>query len=250
MLHRVPIDVGKGDNALSIVLGVVVVRRLAAGREVAVAYAPAVPSLEVRDKDGDEARLLTKAAARYARRMSSWSAAPVLAADEPDDSYLETISVELADSSGNGAEGPAGLLAETGVELTRGEFGRLDRRDALVERVLETLAADGRSSVLLVGRADVGNTALVHEVARRLRSGEVPAALAGRQMWRISANELIAGAVYTGMWQERAQKLVAEARQSRAIVVMGDPVGIVDAGRWSESVEQRLAFLTPVHRER
>jgi hypothetical protein len=244
-LHRVPVDVGKGDNALPITLGIVVVRTAARGRDVAVAYAPAVPNLEVKDRDGDVERLLKKAAARFTRRMSSWSSAPVLAADEPDDTYLEVVELELPGLELEEHDDPAGILAEAGVELTRGEFGRLDRRDALVERVLETLAAEGRSSVLLVGRADVGKTALIHEAARRLHAGEAPSALIGRRMWRVSANELIAGAKYTGMWQERAQRLIAEARESRAIVVMGDPVGIVDAGRWSESSNNLSRFLRP-----
>ena len=99
--------------------------------------------------------------------------------------------------------------------------------------------------MLLVGPPDVGKTALVHEIAGRIARGEAPAALDGRRVWRISANELIAGAQYTGQWQERARRLVEQARATGAIVVMGDPVGIIDAGRWAKSDNNVSRFLRP-----
>ena len=112
------------------------------------------------------------------------------------------------------------------------------------------LASTGRSSVMLVGPSDVGKTALLHEVAARLASGNVPSALGGRLIWRITANELIAGAAYTGMWQERARLVVMRGRKDGTIFAMGDPVGIIDAGRWSKSDNNLSRFLRPVRRAR
>src|SRR5206468_12387061 len=82
-------------------------------------------------------------------------------------------------------------------------------------------------------------------VAARLAGGAVPPALRGRLIWRISANELIAGATYTGMWQDRARLVVARAREDGSIFAMGDPAGIVDAGRWSRSDNNVARFLRP-----
>src|SRR5262249_13389409 len=124
-----------------------------------------------------------------------------------------------------------------------GRLASLDRRDELVERLLGVLASEDRSSALLVGPRDVGKTTLVYELARRIATGDVPKPLAGRDVWRIPANELIAGARYTGMWQDRARRLVAEARDTSAVLFMGDPVAIVDAGRWSESDNNIARFL-------
>ena len=99
--------------------------------------------------------------------------------------------------------------------------------------------------MLLVGPPDVGKTALVHELARRIAAGEAPQALHERKVWRVSANELIAGAMYTGQWQERARRLVDDARSTQAVIVMGDPVGIVDAGRWARSDNNVSRHLRP-----
>jgi hypothetical protein len=61
----------------------------------------------------------------------------------------------------------------------------------------------------------------------------------------VSANESIAGAMHTGLWQEQARRLVDDARRTNAVVVMGDPVGIVDAGRWSRSDNNVSRYLRP-----
>ena len=127
---------------------------------------------------------MRRAAQRVSNRIRSWSTAAVLAADEPADSRLETIEVEFAPGGSDEADefehysSPAtGILEELGVDLAQRGGGRIDRRDELVRRVLEILAASDRSSVMLVGPPDVGKTALVHEVARRHRGGRRSAPL-------------------------------------------------------------------------
>jgi ATP-dependent Clp protease ATP-binding subunit ClpA len=130
------------------------------------------------------------------------------------------------------------------LRAATGGLGRLDRRDGLIERVLAALCSPGGKSVMLVGPPDVGKTALVHELATRLAAGNVPAPLRGQSLWRISANDLIAGARYTGMWQDRARALVQGGRGG-TIFAMGDPIGIIDAGRWSESSNNLSRHLRP-----
>jgi protein subunit release factor A len=50
------------------------------------------------------------------------------------------------------------------------------------------------------------------------------------------------------MWQDRGQMLVRAARRNGAIFAMGDPGGILDAGRWSES-DNNLGRLLKPHLE-
>jgi hypothetical protein len=91
----------------------------------------------------------------------------------------------------------------------------------------------------------VGKTTLVHEVAARIATGDAPAPLLGRPVWRVTANELMAGATYTGQWQERVRDLIQRARDARAICAMEDPGGIADAGRWSQSDNNASRYLRP-----
>ncbi|MBM3458335.1 MAG: PCRF domain-containing protein, partial [Armatimonadetes bacterium] len=183
----------------------------------------------------------------------------VLGMDSRGQDHLELIEVPAEeDSRGPEAAGAEDLenvhdqenvLGLCGMHLTaEGTWQRLGsavRRDDLVEQMLTTLAGERQNSLLLVGNSDVGKTALVHEVARRLAEGRVPENLVGRQLWSVTANNLIAGMKYIGEWQGRTQKLIQQVRRGRQIVYMGDPTEILDAGRWSESDNNMGRFLRP-----
>src|SRR5262249_42465910 len=160
--------------------------------------------------------------------LEDWAIEPALALDAQGAAEFVQLPFLLPPSAPESSDDDEDVLGQLGSELTalagESRLASLDRRADLVDRVLGILAAEGRSSVLLVGPNGVGKTTLVHEVARRIVTDRVPAVLAGREVWRIPANELIAGARYTGMWQDRARMLVAQARTGGAVLMMGDPV--------------------------
>ena len=256
-VHRavVSFPVAETDGAsFEIAIGIVVVRRVVRGRTLMVGYAPAIPGLQLAAADGAVGGLVARVAEASRGRMRSWLPEYVLNADEPESSRIQILEVEVDEPE---VDGPRGsdrvrtsrtraqeILDELGVDLSRREDGRIDGREELVQRVLETLGAPGRSSVLLVGPPDVGKSALVHEIARRVATGACPESLRGRRVFRLSANELIAGAQYIGQWQDRARQLV-QAASSGAVVAMGDPMGVIDAGRWSKSDSGLARYLRP-----
>ncbi|HEY1011733.1 MAG TPA: AAA family ATPase, partial [Herpetosiphonaceae bacterium] len=170
---------------------------------------------------------------------------------------LDAITLELPDAEEpqSASRAPSNDASEEDVlglcglklndQAAAGRLGRADRREALVEQMITTLAADRMNSVMLVGGGDVGKTALLHEVVERIRSGAVPEALKKREIWFVTANNLIAGMKYTGEWQGRTQKLIAQARKGRQILYMADPNEILDAGRWEKSDNNMGRFLRP-----
>jgi ATP-dependent Clp protease ATP-binding subunit ClpC len=165
-------------------------------------------------------------------------------AESPDEESSESDSGGEAELTGDDD-----VLGICGVDLTRqasdGKLDATDRRDALVDRILSILAGENRNSVILVGRPDVGKTALIHEVARRLNDGAVPEALKTRKLWSVTANNLIAGMAYYGEWQGRAQKLVRQLRSGRQLLYMGDPEEILSAGRYRGSDNNLGRYLRP-----
>ncbi len=248
-LLRVPVEVpidGDAANAVQLTVGLVAVQKTIGSRRVAVGYVPVIADFELVQADGDLEKLVERAIPKIAGRLRSWTAANVLNADEPDDTELAFVEVDVQDDAliqkrPLAATATNTILEERGTDLTKRTLGRFDGREELVSRVSALLADPGRSSVLLVGPPDVGKSALLYEIARRLHADD----LTRRPMWRLSANELIAGSQYTGQWQEAVRRLIADARKTNAIVVMGDPVGIVDAGRWSQSSNNASRFLRP-----
>ena len=134
---------GKGGDSIELQLGLVVVEQTVRGRSALIAFSPLVPNFQVLQRHPDRDRLADKAIAALTKQMRSWTPSAVLAADEPDDTRLETIELTVpvgtADRDHRQQASGSGILKELGIELTGRDGGRIDRRDALVSRVLETL---------------------------------------------------------------------------------------------------------------
>ena len=235
---------GRQEEPLRLTVGYAVFRR----EDVLLLRVPQVPQIDLAIPGTADAE--AAAVRAIARSVRKWRASAILEIEERGNVSLRMVDVEArAEDDDDDDEQGDGLLDQRGTDLTAhaaaGRLGGLDRRDELVSRSLAALAREERCSVLLVGPNDVGKTALVHELAQRLHDGRVPEALKGRRLVRLTANELVAGATYTGMWQGQTRALIAQARKDRIVVAMGDPVGIIDAGRWSKSDNNMARLLRP-----
>ena len=127
-------------------------------------------------------------------------------------------------------------LEQTAVSLTPEKLSPAFEVDHVVEKLAEALVGPAASSVLLVGKAGAGKTAVVHELARRRgRFG-----LGATPFWSTSGARLVAGMTGFGMWQERCDSLWQEAEKTNAIVHFGNLVELLDTGK-SEHNTQGLA---------
>ncbi|MFZ5890809.1 MAG: AAA family ATPase [Myxococcota bacterium] len=101
-------------------------------------------------------------------------------------------------------------VAEEWAELARAgklgsHFGPVDEA-----RYTSLLAAEQKPSLLLIGASGVGKTAWVRELARRAgRAREKDAAVC---VWATSADRIMAGQSYLGMWEQRCLELQSELR--------------------------------------
>lgn len=236
------------DETVTVKIAVVSWTTQTSSGQLVVGRAPTVPGVEVVGRTETDVR--SRASKALTKAIRGWDLQAVLAADEvlaPEIAWVDLPSAPHAARPSNASSDLP--LEALGQELTRlaseKRLGRIDHRDPIVDQVLAVLATPSRSSVIVVGPPSVGKTALVEEVACRMHEGHVPPALKGRKMWRISANELIAGAKFTGMWQDRARMLIARSRAEHPVFAMGDPTGIVDAGKWSESDNNMSRLLRP-----
>jgi ATP-dependent Clp protease ATP-binding subunit ClpA len=251
-----------GDGKLPVTVNLLVTRHERPGGPRFLVTAPRVPGFQlvVLDPEAVEA----EARPALARLLGGRKPAKALEAEVEGEEALASLTLELpgdddeeTESASSGFGGPddeddggtEDVLALCGVNLTaqaaEGRLDPADRREALLERLLTVLSSDRRSSVLLVGAPDSGKTALVHELARRLAAGEVPEALRGRELWSVTANNLIAGMKYYGEWQGRAQELVRQVRAGRQLLYMGDPGEMLGAGRFRGSDNNIGRYLRP-----
>lgn len=238
--------VGAGRPRITVSL--VVTLRPTSHGELYVVKAPEIPDIEVAVTDRDDAVKVVKKALE--EELTHWDLRYVLSCDLIGAARLESVEVRLpATTRSNSNDDDSFEIAEAAEDLTRlaqdDAAGHLDERDETLAAVAHALTSSGPSSVMLVGPPNVGKTALIHQLARLTAASAEDSALAGRTMLRLSANELIAGAKYTGMWQERARRLVELGRTDGTIFAMDDPMSIVDAGRWSGSDNNLSRVLRP-----
>ncbi|MBM3463762.1 MAG: AAA family ATPase, partial [Armatimonadetes bacterium] len=109
-------------------------------------------------------------------------------------------------------------------------------RDREVLAVVDALEGRASRSVLLVGPPGVGKTAIAREASRHARA----------PFWETSGPRLVAGMSGFGMWQERCQDLVREARRGGAVLLLGNLVELSQAGRYKGDASGVAAFFRPL----
>ncbi len=118
-------------------------------------------------------------------------------------------------------------LRSAASDLTRAELEPVFGLDQHATEVSEYLIGATPQSVLLVGPAGVGKTAVVHRVVQMAQK----LGLGNRKIWSTTGSRLVSGMSGLGMWQERCLKLIREAHATRAIVHVGSVVELMEAGK-------------------
>ena len=104
-------------------------------------------------------------------------------------------------------------------------------RDKELDYMIETLLRRQKNNPLLLGKAGVGKTALVEELARRIKYHEVPKELDGMEIVLLEMGALVAGTKYRGEFEERLNKIIKEVVHEKNIILFIDEIHtMVNAG--------------------
>lgn len=126
------------------------------------------------------------------------------------------------------------LTAKTRVE----KINLLVGRDQEVDRLATILSRRTKNNPLLLGDPGVGKTAIVEGLAKRIVSGDVPAALKNRRIFQLDMGSLIAGTMYRGDFEARLQDVMDELKHlSNAILFIDEIHTIIGAGATSGSLD-------------
>ncbi len=220
------------------------------GKEAAIAYVPEfgidVIVNELRSLEAQVANeirsTLTRLRAtrslqtlvRFGRRHNLKVRTSTLTLDVPTPKQLAERDV-----SGDQSES---VLREVATKQTKMLHTPVYERDELIVRLAELLVEPQPQSVLLVGDSGVGKTAIAAEVARRRDK----LGLGNRTFWATSGARLVAGMSGFGMWQQRCQDLVEEARKSQSIVNLGNLIELLEVGKSIGQQQGIASFLRPL----
>ncbi|MEJ7616245.1 MAG: hypothetical protein WKF30_04565 [Pyrinomonadaceae bacterium] len=154
---------------------------------------------------------------------------------------IRTPKQLAASAGGQGEEKKKSTLAQVAVELTQQKLEEAFEVDEAVARLAEALHGRGARSVLLVGKAGVGKTAVMHELVRR----RAAYGLGATPFWATGGARLVAGMSGFGMWQERCEALWREATEIRAVIHFGNLVELMDTGKSEHNAQGLASFFRP-----
>ena len=104
-------------------------------------------------------------------------------------------------------------------------------RDDEIERIIETLLRHKKNNPLLVGKAGVGKTAIVEELARRINKKQVPYELENSKIVMLEMGNLVSGTKYRGEFEEKLTKIIEKSIENNNIILFIDEIhSMVNAG--------------------
>ncbi|HEX9205187.1 MAG TPA: ATP-dependent Clp protease ATP-binding subunit, partial [Candidatus Deferrimicrobiaceae bacterium] len=98
-------------------------------------------------------------------------------------------------------------------------------RESEIDQIVEYLCHKDRcNSVMVLGDPGVGKTAVVEGLAMRLEyePHRVPERLRGHQVVNLQMNTVVAGTVFRGMFEDRIEKVIAEVKERKNIILFID----------------------------
>ena len=124
-------------------------------------------------------------------------------------------------------------IMKIGIHLTNknNKTSKLYGREDEIEMIIETLLRKEKNNPLLIGKAGVGKTAIVEELARRIVKKEVPVELQKMEIYELEMGSLVAGTKYRGEFEERLTKIIKEVIKEKNIIIFIDEIhSMVNAG--------------------
>ena len=117
--------------------------------------------------------------------------------------------------------------------FSEGKVDPVIGRDDEIRKVITILARKTKNNVILLGEPGVGKTAIVEGLAQRIVHNDVPATLAGKQIFELDMGALIAGAKFQGEFEDRLKAVLKKIKESNGkIILFIDEIHlIIGAGR-------------------
>ena len=119
-------------------------------------------------------------------------------------------------------------------------------RENEIAQAARALARKYKNNPLLVGEPGVGKTAVVHALAHRIASGNIPPALVGMKIFAVSVSDLVAGAKYRGDFEQRMRDLLEKCRAAGNAAIFIDEIHtVIGAGAASGGALDAANILKP-----
>ena len=118
-------------------------------------------------------------------------------------------------------------------------------REKEIDLITETLLRKNKNNPLLIGDAGVGKSAIVEELARRIKKGDVPNALKNKKIISIEMSSLVAGTKYREEFEEKLNKIIKEVENNPEIILFIDEIHTLSNAGGAEGAINASDILKP-----
>jgi ATP-dependent Clp protease ATP-binding subunit ClpC len=123
-------------------------------------------------------------------------------------------------------------------EAVEGKLDPVIGRDKEIHEVIKVLARRGKNNPVLIGEPGVGKTAVAEGLAQLILTEKAPDFLDGNLIMALDLGSILAGTKYRGEFEERLKRIVEEAQNDAAIILVIDEIHtLVGAGAAEGAVD-------------
>jgi len=123
-------------------------------------------------------------------------------------------------------------------EAVEGKLDPVIGRDQEIHEVIKVLARRGKNNPVLIGEPGVGKTAVAEGLAQLILTEKAPDFLDGHLIMALDLGSILAGTKYRGEFEERLKRIVEEAQNDAAVILVIDEIHtLVGAGAAEGAVD-------------
>lgn len=136
------------------------------------------------------------------------------------------------------ATNKANVLNEIGINLNEEKRDILIGRDNEITHMTEILLRKNKNNPILIGGAGVGKSAIVYELARRIKEGNVPEKLKNAKIISVDMASMLSNTKYRGEFETRLNNIIKEIKKNKNIILFIDEIHtIVKSGGGEGSID-------------
>ena len=106
----------------------------------------------------------------------------------------------------------------------------VEREDEL-NQLIDVLLRRQKPNAIILGEPGTGKTAIVYELARRMKQGLVPLLLKNKTIYELDLSSVVAGTKYRGEFEEKLKKIVKKVKDDNNAILFIDEIhNMIGAG--------------------
>ena len=104
-------------------------------------------------------------------------------------------------------------------------------REEELNQLIDILLRKQKPNAIILGEPGVGKTAIVYELAKRIRLQEVPSLLKNKTIYELDLSSVVAGTKYRCEFEEKLKKIVKKVKEDKTAILFIDEIhNMIGAG--------------------